>query len=874
MEIKMNKHTLLFLLVVIFALTMMVSCEPDLTLPSNTIVVTKIADSGPGTLRQALLDAISGDVITFDPYPSGFPPNAPATITLLSALPELSRGNLTIDASDAGVILNGKDITSPDLQYGLSISSNRNIIRGLQIIGFSGAGIRLYGGARYNMIGGDRTVGNGPLGQGNLISGNGDFGIGLWDAGTSGNAIQGNYIGINIDGTATWGHARDGIHSNGAVYNRIIGNVIGGNESSGVYLCCAADGLNTIQNNLIGVGPNGNDFGNGSGVLIDRTSHNVVGPGNTIAYNHRNGLSFQEGTPNNSVTHNSIRDNGGRGIGISDDSQNTLQPPQIIVWDLQAGTLAGVACANCKVEIFSDQGGQGAVYEGQSIADSTGYFYLNNGAFSGPRLTSTATDSAGTSSSFSIPTSSPSGERLLQIGNHQPFSYINTLCSTELANNYIGTFWGYMENIAGWGTGCVLQGTKGFKMVRLSFNEVEVWPPNEPDIDWGKSEFNIQTEQDDFVDDLVASGITVTYILSFWDKSNHPNGWTPTPPYYSRFTTDIEIQRYLDYVQYTVHHFKDHGVHYYELWNEPNSQSSAIQYITPEDYVELVRRVVPVIRGEDLDAKIVVGSVTYLLGADAHNYLYQIIESDIMPLVDVVAWHPMYGTSPDHPVIDRAEWDYYYAYPGILQEIKNIAISHGFSGEFRGDEVGWCSPEMGDCGAALYSHTSITAAKYTLRGIVIHLGLGAAVHLGGMSDRRLETNLAVSNLATILAGARAESLPVGVETISPNVMGYTFTLPNGELEMQTTGTNVVGYAFTFSNGETLVALWNDGVAVEEDPGISAVLKFSPDSYVQRVIGVDVLHGFEQPLITETENGGLIVRDFLVKDYPIILRLFH
>ncbi|HET9590478.1 MAG TPA: hypothetical protein VFO91_16955, partial [Anaerolineales bacterium] len=46
----------------------------------NTFVVTGSADSGPGTLRQALLDASSYDVITFDE--SGFPPDAPVTISL------------------------------------------------------------------------------------------------------------------------------------------------------------------------------------------------------------------------------------------------------------------------------------------------------------------------------------------------------------------------------------------------------------------------------------------------------------------------------------------------------------------------------------------------------------------------------------------------------------------------------------------------------------------------------------------------------------------------------------------------------------------------------------------------------------------------
>jgi hypothetical protein len=39
-----------------------------------------------------------------------------------------------------------------------------------------------------------------------------------------------------------------------------------------------------------------------------------------------------------------------------------------------------------------------------------------------------------------------------------------------------------------------------------------------------------------------------------------------------------------------------------------------------------------------------------------------------------------------------------------------------------------------------------------------------------------------------------------------------------------------------------------------------------------VKGIDVLYGFEQELITSMEDGNIVIRDLLVKDYPIILRL--
>src|SRR4030066_2330381 len=53
----------------------------------RTLLVTSAADSGPGTLRQAMQDAQSGDTITFDP--SVFPPDAQVAISVTSGLPQI-----------------------------------------------------------------------------------------------------------------------------------------------------------------------------------------------------------------------------------------------------------------------------------------------------------------------------------------------------------------------------------------------------------------------------------------------------------------------------------------------------------------------------------------------------------------------------------------------------------------------------------------------------------------------------------------------------------------------------------------------------------------------------------------------------------------
>jgi hypothetical protein len=79
------------------------------------------------------------------------------------------------------------------------------------------------------------------------------------------------------------------------------------------------------------------------------------------------------------------------------------------------------------------------------------------------------------------------------------------------------------------------------------------------------------------------------------------------------------------------------------------------------------------------------------------------------------------------------------------------------------------------------------------------------------------------------------------------------------------------YAFSLPNGDKLVALWTNGEAVDDDPGIEGTL-ILPGFSDQRVMGIDVLHGYQQRMITSEEDGNLVIRDLLVKDYPIILRL--
>jgi hypothetical protein len=57
-------------------------------------------------------------------------------------LPPVSQGHITIDASHAGVILDGSNL--PDgFNAGISIHSHGNTVRGMQVVGFAREGLQL-----------------------------------------------------------------------------------------------------------------------------------------------------------------------------------------------------------------------------------------------------------------------------------------------------------------------------------------------------------------------------------------------------------------------------------------------------------------------------------------------------------------------------------------------------------------------------------------------------------------------------------------------------------------------------------------------------------------------------------------------------------
>ena len=330
----------LFLLITYFvAIT---NKSPIMAESNGSITVTNQADSGTGSLRQALLDIPAGGTITFSV--TVFSPNSPATIFLLSPLPTLNKNSITVDASNSGVIIDGTSAGAG--VNGFVIEADGNTIRGFTIQNFSSSGIFIDANANNNVIGGDRTIGTGPNGQGNTIGLNGGDGIGVW--GTN-NWIRGNFIGVEITGQFDWGNNFNGIALwQGANGNTVGGtgnghrNVISGNNNNGVWIGQNGTNDNIIIGNYIGTtatgtGPVPNSF---SGVAIqDGAQDNMIGNavnggGNVISSNFNGGIFISDvGTFGNQILGNIVGLNwqgedvigqGLNGIEVSNASNNVI----------------------------------------------------------------------------------------------------------------------------------------------------------------------------------------------------------------------------------------------------------------------------------------------------------------------------------------------------------------------------------------------------------------------------------------------------------------------------------------------------------------------------------------------------------------------
>jgi titin len=239
----------------------------------STFVVTSIADSGPGTLRQAILDSNASagpNTITFDLQGS-------TTIMPTSPLPRIVNDVIIDGFTQPGyaghplVVLDGSNAGNSNSYGGGTPGLNlftggTGTIRGLAIDNWTGPGILVLEAGDPEVISGNYI---GTDASGKTAAGNG-IGIDLF--GSAHDTIGGT---VASAGNLIVNNHKWGVVLAQAFNSQIVDNVISGNTLDGILIQGSG---NSVQGNLIGTDPTGSTaLGNGIGVAIEMPSNTIGG---------------------------------------------------------------------------------------------------------------------------------------------------------------------------------------------------------------------------------------------------------------------------------------------------------------------------------------------------------------------------------------------------------------------------------------------------------------------------------------------------------------------------------------------------------------------------------------------------------------------
>jgi hypothetical protein len=349
-----------------------------------TFTVTTTADSGAGSLRQAILDANAApgaDTIVFAiPAIQCSSFDGTCVITPQSSLPGITEA-VTIDGyTQAGSSPNtnpvgqglNSDVTialvgdGTHTSTGLLLDADDITVRGLMFFGGFRYGLEVTGHDGIKVVGnflGPFVIGTAAIGNTdglhahlathlvvggtdpadrNLISGNSSHGA-LLDT-CDGAVVQGNLIGTELDGLGPVPNGDFGLEVTSAadadttIGGPGSGNLISGNLQVGLRVAVGAGSAVTIQGNVVGPDVTGNFLiGNGTyGAILASPlpfGGTAPGEGNNVAFSGFAGVSVPSGTAGVTIRGNRIRLNGiacgwnNLGIDLGDDHVPTPNDP-------------------------------------------------------------------------------------------------------------------------------------------------------------------------------------------------------------------------------------------------------------------------------------------------------------------------------------------------------------------------------------------------------------------------------------------------------------------------------------------------------------------------------------------------------------------
>ncbi|MCY3886621.1 MAG: hypothetical protein OXG19_02800 [Chloroflexi bacterium] len=258
----------------------------------------------------------------------------------------------------------------------------------------------------------------------NVISGN-RVGLAL-ERGARAIAVIGNWIGLSADGASPLPNEEDGVSVLRDTRHITIG---GSTVAQGNYIMSAGNGVTvegaagvSIQNNGIGVMPDGSLVGSLAGIMLRNGARETIVRSNRIGGSAAGVLLLHESTVRNRVSRNLFLGNAGIAIDLGGDGPTANDPGDAdagpngrlntpVILGASPERVHGSASPGAVVELYAvaapgfpqlDRSGfgPGGRYLGETVADAAGEWSLEAEVEPGAAVSAIAIDAAGNTSEF------------------------------------------------------------------------------------------------------------------------------------------------------------------------------------------------------------------------------------------------------------------------------------------------------------------------------------------------------------------------------------------------------------------------------------------------------------------------------------------
>jgi hypothetical protein len=389
-----------------------------------------------------------------------------------------------------------------------------------------------------------------------------------------------------------------------------------------------------------------------------------------------------------------------------------------------------------------------------------------------------------------------------------------------------------------------------------------------------KGKLHVDDRADEVVTEAVKNGVQVVMSL---DKGNWLYAATPKTPDRTRDLMetysnnpgkgteyDPMLAGYLNYVRFMVRHFKDR-VTVFEVWNEWGPYT----YDEAKKYAVLLKKVIPIIREEAPQAKIMLASPGWLV-QDKFGWFRALGEEGLLSQVDVIGFHPFYNPSPADP--------YLVSFHDDFPQFQKMLAGYGFKGSYMASEWDYFTaypPSDLPGYVDRETHSEIQKAIYAARLSTTF----AHFNIVNLWNETFQTQQTMRGLSLFRNTFANEVM----DPTQPEPVYYAFrTLSTALADVRgadlpatfSSRREIESYGFARKNGEKLLAFWVPGVA-EERAGYTVNADLALKGYSgEGATVIDVLDGTEQPLQVERSVEGIIVRNLRVPSWPLIIRLPH